>query len=120
MLGGERLHELRARDVVTAAAEGDEGSLQLLREVGTELGLAAAWLINLFNPEVIVVGGSLSAAGEPLLGPLREAALSAGLPHATSSVEIKVTELGVRAKSRGAVLLAKQRSETYLRVVSHG
>jgi glucokinase-like ROK family protein len=117
---GTDLEGLRPRDVVTAAAEGDDVCLRAVGEIGHGLGLAAAWLINLFNPQVLVVGGSLSAAGEPLIGPLREAAFSAVLPQAASSVEIKTSELGVRAKSRGAVLLAKQSSETYLRVVFQG
>jgi glucokinase len=56
--------DLTAEDVYRAAAEGDELALSIFRQVGVYLGVAMAGLVNIFNPETIVVGGGLSAAWE--------------------------------------------------------
>jgi len=112
--------DLRAEDVAAAAAEGDELSLEVLRDAGRRIGVAVSWLINLFNPQIVVIGGGIAGAGEPLLGPLREAALEHALPQATSQVEIKPWAFGPNATVRGAVLVALQYAETYYRVIFQG
>lgn len=56
--------DLTAEEVYRVAAEGDELALRIFRQVGVYLGVAMAGLVNIFNPEVIVVGGGLSAAWE--------------------------------------------------------
>jgi glucokinase-like ROK family protein len=108
---------LDARDVAAAAREGDAVAQRVIAGVGAHLGLAASWLINAYNPAVVVVGGGLVAIGEPLLGPLREAVERHTLGPALRGVEVRVSQLGEDAEVRGAVLLALQQSETYYRVV---
>ena len=61
-------------------------------------------LCNLFNPECVIVGGGLGAAGE-LLGPLREAVRRNAIPSAVEDVEIVPGVLGERAELLGAVAL---------------
>lgn len=111
--------ELTARHVGDAAAEGDAVALEILAEVGRLLGLAASWLINLLNPDVLIVGGGVANAGEPLLGPLREAAYEHTLPQEAERVEIRPWS-GNNAAAMGAIRVALQNSETYYRVVSQG
>jgi glucokinase-like ROK family protein len=111
------LPDLDAADVTTAAQAGDKVAAAAIAAVGEALGLAASWLINAYNPAVVVVGGGLSAIGEPLLAPLREAAARHALAPALRGVEIRASRLGPDAELRGAVLLALQHSETYYRVV---
>jgi glucokinase-like ROK family protein len=106
-----------ARDVSEAARAGDAVCADAITEAGRRLGLAVSWLINAYNPAVVVVGGGLAEIGDPLLVPLREAVAEHALGPALRGVEIRVSQLGDSAEVRGAVLLALQHSETYYRVV---
>jgi predicted NBD/HSP70 family sugar kinase len=63
---------LSITDVIKLAQLGDAGCRRVLADAGRHIGLAAANLYNLLDPELIVIGGSLAPAGEILLGPLRE------------------------------------------------
>ncbi|MER7005094.1 ROK family protein [Dactylosporangium sp. NPDC000555] len=106
-----------ARDVAAAAQAGDDVAGRVIATVGEHLGLAASWLINAYNPALVVVGGGLAAIGDLLLDPLRAAAARHALAPALRGVEIRASVLGPDAEVRGAVLLALQHSETYYRVV---
>lgn len=111
---------LSPEEVAAAAHAGDATAVRVLTEAGQALGTAASWLINLFNPEVLVVGGGLAGAGEPLIGPLRQTALELALPQAAKRVSIRTSMLGQNAEVRGAVLLALQASGSYYRVIFQG
>ncbi|GAA4246477.1 hypothetical protein GCM10022255_017850 [Dactylosporangium darangshiense] len=106
-----------ARDVAAAAQAGDAVAGAVIAAVGEHLGLAASWLINAYNPALVVVGGGLAAIGDLLLDPLRAAVERHALAPALRGVEIRASVLGPDAEVRGAVLLALQHSETYYRVV---
>lgn len=67
--------ELTGVEVYQAIQEGDVGALRLLTEVGQNLGLAVASLAAVLDPELVVIGGGVSAAGELLLEPIRKAFL---------------------------------------------
>jgi glucokinase-like ROK family protein len=108
---------LTAEAIAEAAAEGDKLALQILGNTGRQLGIAASWLVNMLNPELLVVGGGLAEAGEPLLESLRETVQEMALPQSARRVQITTSALGQDAEPRGAVLLALQYSETYFRVV---
>lgn len=112
-----RRKTLTSIDVAAAAAEGDRLARDLVAAAGEALGLAASWLVNLFNPAIVIVAGGLAEIGEPLLGPLREALHENALPQAADTLEVRPSSLGQDAAARGAVLLARQQSETYYRVV---
>src|SRR6185436_19880124 len=105
-----------ARDVAVAARNGDALAGAAIAEVGAHLGLAASWLINAYNPAVVVVGGGLAPIGDLLLDPLRAAVARHALAPALRGVEIRASVLGPDAEVREAVLLALQHSETYYRV----
>ncbi|MFC4996460.1 ROK family protein [Dactylosporangium cerinum] len=111
------LETFDARDVTAAARAGDALAASAIAEVGAHLGLAASWLINAYNPAVVVVGGGLAPIGDLLLDPLRAAVARHALAPALRGVEIRASVLGPDAEVRGAVLLALQHSETYYRVV---
>jgi predicted NBD/HSP70 family sugar kinase len=106
-----------APEIAAAARAGDRVAGRAIAEVGERLGLAASWLINAYNPAVLVIGGGLAAIGEPLLGPLRAAIDEYALAPARRGVQLRASVLGPDAELRGAVLLALQHSETYYRVV---
>jgi glucokinase len=70
------------RELVGAAREGNEEALEAVREIGRKLGAALGSLVNIFNPEVIVIGGGFSQARdlflEPALETMKEEALRPG------------------------------------------
>jgi predicted NBD/HSP70 family sugar kinase len=92
--------------IAKAALAGDVLALQVVREAAAYLGIALAGVINLINPQMVVLGGSLSQVGELLLEPVRDKVRQATLTRATTSVELRVSELGRQAIAIGAATLA--------------
>ena len=92
-------------DVTQRAVDGDPGCRRALADAGRHIGAAVADLVNLINPERIIVGGSMAVAGDVLLDPLREAVGLRAIPSAAEDVEIVLGELGARAELLGAVAL---------------
>jgi glucokinase len=79
---GARLAELEREvgtltgaEVYRAILEGDEGALELLTDLGTMLGRAVASITAVLDPELVVIGGGVSAAGDLLLAPIKKAYL---------------------------------------------
>ena len=60
-------------DIITAAKNDDNLSIELIEEAGEKVGKAVAFLINTFNPETVIVGGNLAAAGDYIMLPLKSA-----------------------------------------------
>ena len=81
--------ELTGNEVYQAIQEGDPGALRLLTELGSNLGLAVASLVAVLDPEIVVIGGGVSAAGELLLEPIRAAYLE-HLPARGFRPELKI------------------------------
>jgi len=94
-----------ARDLVGAAIAGDEGAREDLGEIGRRLGSGIASLVNIFNPEIVVLGGGFSEAGELVLAPARETLARDGLRPARDLVRIEWAELGAEAGMVGAALV---------------
>ena len=92
---------VRGSDVVTAAHEGDSPARALLVLVGERLGVGIANVINTLDPEVVVIGGGVSRAGELLLGPARESARRFVVPGAGEATEIRVAKYGEEAGCAG-------------------
>jgi glucokinase len=92
--------------VVRAAREGDARALDALRILGERLGIGIANVINLFDPDLVVVGGGVSQAGELLLEPARRTARGFVLPGVGTRTEIRTARYGPQAGVRGAALLA--------------
>jgi len=67
----ERAGGRAVRDIIISAREGDQVAVKVLSETGWWLGLGLASLSPLFSPDVIVVGGGISAAGDFILEPTR-------------------------------------------------
>lgn len=97
---------IRSRDVIAAARRGDLASQQIVSEAGVHLGTALASLVNLFNPSMVVVGGSVAQIGDLLLEPIRETVHQRSLLPASRSVRITSALLGRRSSAMGAVVQA--------------
>jgi glucokinase len=96
---------------VQAARRGEPAALETLRLLGTALGMGIANAINTFDPDVVVIGGGVSAAGDLLLAPATETAWRYVLPGVGTATEIRLARYGPRAGVRGAALLARQEIE---------
>jgi glucokinase len=94
--------------VVLAARAGDASALEAVHILGERLGVGIANAINVFDPEQVVIGGGVSAAGELLLEPARTVARRFVLPGVGTRTEIRLARYGPRAGVRGAALLAGQ------------
>jgi glucokinase len=93
--------------VTEAARDGDAAAVEILTTVGRRLGEGIAGLVNVLDPEVVVLGGGVGEAGDLLLGPLREAYLAA-VEGADVRPEVPIVpaRLGNDAGAIGAALLA--------------
>ena len=98
-------------EIIALAQDGDLGCRRAIADAGRHVGRAVGALCNLFNPEMVVVGGELSAAGELLLGPLRESVMRSAVPMATEGLDVVAGVLGERANVLGALALAIAQSE---------
>jgi len=98
--------EIDGRAVTEAALAGDETSVAVLALVGRRLGAALTSFANIFNPDVIVVGGGVIAAGELLLGPAREEVRTRAL-RPMSETPVVAAELGPDAGMIGAAAMAR-------------
>jgi glucokinase len=96
----------RGPDVVAAAQTGDAHARGLLALLGERLGVGIANAINTFDPDVVVIGGGVAAAGELLLAPARETARRFVVPGIGEQTEIRLARHGAEAGVRGAALLA--------------
>jgi glucokinase len=97
-------HDLDVRFVIEHAASGDAESQEVMAVVGRHLGVGIANYVNIFNPELVVIGGGISSAGEHLLGPARDEYQRRVL-RATGTARVVVAELGNDAGVLGAAAL---------------
>lgn len=96
-------------DIIEAASKDDVLSIELITSIGEKLGRGIGVLINLFNPELVVVGGSLSAVGDYLMLPIRTALNKYSLSLVNRDSHLSLSTLGEAAGVIGAALLARKR-----------
>jgi glucokinase len=92
--------------VTELAHDGDEAAIEAIELIGRRLGIAIASYVNIFNPQVVVVGGGVIAAGELLLSPARSVVAERALPPSRDEVQIVAARFGVDAGMIGAAALA--------------
>jgi glucokinase len=98
--------DVEPRLLVELASAGPGDAREVLAHVGLHLGVGISDLVNVFNPELVVVGGGFAEAGELLLGPAREVVAERTLIPARDVVSIVEAELGPDAGLVGAALVA--------------
>lgn len=87
-------HLLSPKDVADAANEGDAIALETFEETGYYVGLGIASMVNLLNPEMVVVGGGVALAGDLILEPIRRSARANGIKTMMDVCPIVPAELG--------------------------
>lgn len=99
-------------ELVERGRKGEREAVEALAEIGRRLGAGIASLVNVFEPEVVVVGGGFGTAGELLLGPAREVLAREGLEPARDTVRVVPAELGFYAGVIGAGMIAFEALDT--------
>jgi glucokinase len=106
--------QVLGEDVTGLAREGDEAALYVMEETGRWLGIGLAGFVNVFNPEVIAVGGGVSRAGELILEPARKEVYLRARSPSRDLVEIKEATLGPASGVLGAAALARGEDDEYV------
>jgi glucokinase len=102
--------QILGEDVTELAREGNGVALSVLEETGRWLGVGLAGFVNIFNPEVVAVGGGAMEAGELILGAARREVALRARPPSRDLAEVKVATLGPRSGVLGAAALARDAS----------
>jgi glucokinase len=108
MLEG-KMARLSAKDVAAAARAGDKIAIDAINMASYFLGVGLANIINIFNPEMIIIGGGLSKMGDMFLKPASETAKKIAMTLPAKSVRIRRAKLGDSVGIIGAALLSKTR-----------
>lgn len=103
------VESINLTDIIQAANNEDVLCIELLAEVGEKLGKGLAALINIFNPELIILGGTLSETGDFLRLPTRSAINKYSLSLVNTDTELKLSKLGEKAGILGACLIARNK-----------
>ena len=105
----KKVEDITLTDLILAAQNEDVLIIELLAELGEDLGKGLAVLINVFNPELIIIGGTLSETGEYLKLPIKSSINKYSLSLVNADTELKLSKLGEKAGIIGACLLAKNK-----------
>jgi len=103
-----RLNVRGSQDIIELVRAGNTAATTAVRQAGREIGTVLAAAVSLLNPSVLVIGGSLSQAGDNLLAGLRESIYSRSLPLATKDLRIVPSRSGPDAPLRGAAVLVQR------------
>ena len=102
--------QILGEDVTRLAREGDAVALSVLEETGRWLGIGLASFVNIFNPEVVAVGGGAMEAGELILKAARQEIMDRARPPSRDLAEVQVATLGPKSGVLGAAALARDAS----------
>ena len=105
----KKVEDITLTDIIQAAKNEDVLVIELLADIGENLGKGLAVLINVFNPELIILGGTLSETGEYLKLPTKSSINKYSLSLVNADTEFKLSKLGEKAGIIGACLLAKNK-----------
>ncbi len=91
--------------IIEAARQNDTECIQILEKAGLNLGVRIAYLINLFNPEIVILGGGMERAGDLILEPIKRMVRRLAFEEPASMVRIIPSRLGDNSVSLGAASL---------------
>ncbi len=111
MLGAD-LADMKSGDLRKALRKGDKLVEKVVESAAEYTGIAVANLINIFNPEVVVLGGGVvDALEDEMMSIIVETALDYAMPGTTKGIEIVASKLGDLAGVTGGAVLARQRAK---------
>ena len=96
------LNSITVERIIEAAKSGDTLAIELLEDAAVNLGVRVAYLTNLFNPEIVIIGGGIEKSGSLFLEPLRRTVRKWAFEEAANVVKIIPAHLGRDAVALGA------------------
>jgi len=102
--------QISLEDIMEAVHKEDVLAIEIIENVGNELGKAISGLINLFNPELIVLGGTLAQAKDYIMLPIKSAINKYSLIRVSKDTSIRLSKLGEKCGIMGACMLARSRT----------
>jgi len=102
--------QITIEDIMEAVHKEDVLAIEIIESVGNELGKAISGLINLFNPELIVLGGTLANAKDYIMLPIKSAINKYSLIRVSKDTNIRLSKLGEKCGIMGACMLARSRT----------
>lgn len=104
-LAGGGIEDVKSEHVLTAARAGDALALQLINETAYYMGWGIANLVNILNPDIVLLGTIAIAAGDLLLNPIRKTVSEFAMPRPAAAVKIAPAELGEALGDLAAIAL---------------
>ena len=101
--------EIMLEDILMAIEEEDVLAIEVIEEIGGVLGRAIAGIINVFNPELVVIGGKMAGAREYLMLPIKAAIQKHSLNIINKDTKIKTSRLGEKGGPIGACMLSRSK-----------
>jgi len=105
-----KVANITAKEVSLAAQNGDSLALAVISQAATYLGVAMVNLVNIFNPEMIIIGGGMAQMGDFLLNTARQVVKERAFPLSAQAVRIVTAQLGDNAGVLGAAVFARQQN----------
>jgi N-acetylglucosamine repressor len=103
------LSKIEISIVIQAANSGDQFAISIFSEVGRWLGRGIAYLLQIFNPELIIIGGRVAEASQFILAPIQQAIHTYSNRDISNNTEIKFSELGSKAGTMGIAAYALEK-----------
>ncbi len=97
------LHRMTFKEIVRGIKERDKLALKVVERAGDDLGKKIAFLVNLLNPEIVVIGGGIEDCGAPLLDAIKNAIKEWSVEEASAQVKIIPSAFGENAVALGVV-----------------
>lgn len=101
--------DVQLTDIIQAANDDDVLAIELIAEIGEKLGRGVALLINLFNPELVILGGAISSTGDYIRLPVKSAVNKYSLSLVYNDTHLTMSKLGEQAGAIGACLLVRNK-----------
>lgn len=105
-LSGGEIGGITRQVVIEAARQNDEIALDIVKNVAVNLGIRIAYLVNIFDPEVVVIGGCIEKAGDLIMEPIQKEVRKFTMARSSEQVRVIPSALGEDAVSMGAAALA--------------
>jgi predicted NBD/HSP70 family sugar kinase len=109
VLKNKKIDDITLPDIIYAAKQEDMLAIELLAEVGEKLGKGLAVLINIFNPETLIIGGLLAETGDYIRLPARSVLNKFSSAMVNNDTTMRLSKLGEHAGVIGACLIARSR-----------
>ena len=105
----DRQEPIHIDDIIAAAKNADNLSIELIEEAGEKVGKAVAFLINTFNPETVIVGGNLAAAGDYIMLPLKSSTNKYSLNLVFKDTKFRLSKMTENANAWGVAMLIRNK-----------